>query len=137
MKLGTQLLFPKFPSSRLVFLPFRTEEELQSCAVVGSCLEGERGRVLAGRGGKEKENTRKRRKRSREEKEEKETKRKGELKLVGGGGGGGEKEEGRSCDVRNGGWVRGDGAGCGAYPKVGEAERIGEEAHSRSEEEVR
>lgn len=127
MKLGTQLLFPKFPSSRLVFLPFRTEE-LQSRAVVGSCLEGERGRVLAGR-------KRKRRKRSREE-EEKETKRKGELKLVGGGGGG-EKEEGRSCDVRNGGWVRGDGAGCGAYPKVGEAERIGEEAHSRSEEEVR
>lgn len=135
MKLGTQLLFPKFPSSRLVFLPFRTEE-LQSCAVAGSCLEGERGRVLAGARGKRKGHTRKRRKRSREEKEEKETKRKGELKLVGGGGGG-EKEEGRSCDVRNGGWVRGDGAGCGAYPKVGEAERIGEEAHSRSEEEVR
>jgi hypothetical protein len=92
--------------------------------------------VLAGARGKRKGHTRKRRKRSREEKEEKETKRKGELKLVGGGGGG-EKEEGRSCDVRNGGWVRGDGAGCGAYPKVGEAERIGEEAHSRSEEEVR
>jgi hypothetical protein len=99
-------------------------------------VEGERGRLLVPGGGR-KGNTRKRRKRSRED-EEKETQRKGELKLVGGGGGEEEEEEeeGRSCDVRNGGWVRGDGAGCGAYPKVGEAERIGEEAHSRSEEEV-